>query len=64
MAGTIMEGGWFSGKKTYIAAFVGVVGVVAGYLTGDLGLTTALAGGWVAVQSIFLRMGISNSSNN
>ena len=58
---SIAEGGWLSGKKTYITAAVGLIGVVAAYLTGDMGLPAALTGGWIAIQSVFLRQGIAKA---
>jgi hypothetical protein len=36
---SILNGGFLSGKKTYVTAFVGMVTVFASYLVGDLSLT-------------------------
>jgi hypothetical protein len=35
----VMNGGFLSGKKTYVTAFVGMVTVFSSYLVGDLSLT-------------------------
>ncbi|MDR1476758.1 MAG: hypothetical protein LBI17_01360 [Rickettsiales bacterium] len=34
----ILNGGFLSGKKTYVTAAVGIVTVLASYLVGDIGL--------------------------
>ena len=39
---SIMEGGFLSGKKTFIVSAVGAIGAVAAYLTGEMGLMEAL----------------------
>jgi len=37
----IVQGGFLSGKKTYIVMIMGVLGAVASYLMGDLTLMEA-----------------------
>jgi hypothetical protein len=36
---SILNGGFLSGKKTYVTAVVGLASAVAAYLVGDLSLT-------------------------
>ncbi len=38
----ILNGGFLSGKKTYITAGLAVLGTIAAYLTGDLTLMQAI----------------------
>ena len=50
--------GILSGKKTYVTAILGVLGAVAGYLTGDLEMGNAINVIYTAVTAAFLRSGI------
>ena len=59
----IQSGGFLSGKKTYIMMGVGVIGAIAAYLTGEANLTTTIAVVWGAISGIFLRQGVTKSSN-
>ena len=38
MAGNVMSGGFFKGKKTYITAILGIATAIGAYLTGDMNL--------------------------
>mgnify|MGYP003534242886 CR=1 FL=1 len=48
----------FKGQKTYIMAVVAVIGVVAGYLVGDLSLVDAAQLAVTAVLGATIRHGI------
>ena len=48
------------GYKTYIVAGVAVIGAVASYLTGDLGLADAIQLAVTAVLGATIRSGVAN----
>ncbi|WP_372069753.1 hypothetical protein P7L75_01395 (plasmid) [Tistrella mobilis] len=59
MEKSIWKGGWLSGRKTYVAAGLTVIGAAAAYLTGDASLGDALQ---LAVQGVLtgtLRAGVA-----
>lgn len=43
-------GGWLAGKKKYVYGAVAVMGVIAAYLVGDVGLTDSLKSLWTAIS--------------
>lgn len=49
----------FSGYKTYIAAFVGVVAALGAYLSGDVNLVDTAKIVLDAVLAVFIRLGIA-----
>ena len=49
------------GYKTYVVAFLAVLGAVAGYLTGDLSLGDAIQTGVTAILAATVRHGVSTS---
>ena len=53
--------GMLSGKKTYVAAGLGLLTAIAGFLTGDLAPAQALHMGFEAVVAVTLRAGIAKS---
>lgn len=55
----IVQGGFLSGKKTYIVAFTGILGAVAGYLTGEAGLVDTFQIILTALLGAGLREGVS-----
>lgn len=42
-------GGWLANKKKWVYGGVAVLGVVAAYLVGDVGLTESLKALWAAI---------------
>lgn len=50
--------GIFAGKKTYIAAALGVLGIVAAYLTGDATLAQLIQGLLTAATAAGLRSAV------
>ncbi len=57
----IIEGGWLSGKKTYVTVFLSVAGALGAYLTGDASLmeTFSVVGPMIGLG--FLRSGVAKS---
>lgn len=54
--------GIFAGKKTYIAAALGALGFIAGYLTGDIQLADAAQGVLTAILGVTIRNGIKTGA--
>lgn len=52
--------GKLKGKKTYITAFLGIIGAVASYLVGDVQLADAAQLILTAVLGVTVRAGIGN----
>lgn len=57
----IINGGFLSGKKTFITAGVGVIGALAAYLTGDASIIEAFQTIIVSLSAAGLRAGIAKS---
>jgi len=55
----LLEGGFLSGKKTYIASLVVIVTAVAAYLTGEAGLTETINAIALGGGLGFLRAGVA-----
>jgi len=47
--------------KTFWTAVAGLLGIAAGYFTGELGLKEAIESAFLALTAIFLRAGIQKS---
>jgi hypothetical protein len=62
MLSKILEGGFLSGRKTYLAAIGIAVSAVIAYLTGDAGLMDTLATLGEAMGIGFLRAGVAKSA--
>ena len=56
----MLSGGFLAGYKTYIVAAMGVLGAVAGYLTGDVGLADAVQLMLTAVLGATIRAGVAS----
>ena len=56
----MLSGGFLAGYKTYIVAAMGVLGAVAGYLTGDVGLADAVQLMLTAVMGATIRAGVAS----
>lgn len=54
--------GILEGKKTYVAAAMGILGFVASYLVGDVTLADAAQGILTAVLGITIRAGIKSDT--
>jgi hypothetical protein len=52
---------WLKGKKTYIAAAIGLLGAVVAWADGDINGTALLAALWAAAQTCFLRAGMDKA---
>jgi uncharacterized membrane protein YkvI len=52
---SILNGGFLSGKKTYVTALVGVVTALAAYLVGDLGLAALVEIMFPLLGVVFLK---------
>lgn len=50
--------GVLKGRKTYLAAGLGVIGFVGAYLAGDIGLADALQGVLTAILGATIRHGV------
>jgi len=53
---------FLSGKKTYLAAAVAVIGAVIAWSQGELDVFGLLASIWAALQTVFIRLGVSKQS--
>ncbi len=62
MLSKIFEGGFLSGRKTYLAAFGIAVSAVIAYLVGDAGLMDTLTTIGEALGIGFLRAGVAKSA--
>ena len=51
---------WLKGKKTYMTAFIGVLGAVVAWGDGQIDTVGLLAAIWAAVQVITIRAGMTN----
>ena len=51
---------FLKGKKTYITAAIGLLGAVAAWADGQIDGYSLAAAIWAAVQTCFIRAGISN----
>lgn len=49
------------GKKTYVAAALGILTAVGGYLTGDMSLAETMKACFEGVMAMTIRHGIANS---
>ncbi|MDR1691222.1 MAG: hypothetical protein LBR35_00055 [Rickettsiales bacterium] len=58
----ILNGGMLKGKKTYIVSIVGIITAVAGYLTGDIDLSSMLATTFPLFSIVFLRKSINDTN--
>ncbi len=56
----IATGGFFSGRKTYITAIIGVLTAIGGYLTGDFGLADTVQTVLTAVLGATIRAGVAS----
>ena len=61
MPGSVMSGGFLSGKKTYITAILGILAAVGAYLMGGMNLVEMLQTAVPLAAVGFLRAGVSNS---
>jgi hypothetical protein len=52
---------WLKGKKTYITAVLGMLATGIAYLNGEVGGAVAIAAIWTALQTAFLRAGITTA---
>lgn len=52
-----------AGYKTYLMAAVAILGLVLGYINGEVDLPGLLAGAFVAVQTVFLRSGVKSEAD-
>lgn len=52
------------GKKTYVAGVLGLLGVIGAVLTGDISYTNAVIAAVPIIQTMFVRSGISNDTQN
>jgi hypothetical protein len=50
---------WLAGKKTYLTAAAGLIGIVVAWSTGEIGTVDALTAAFVAIQTVFIRLGIA-----
>lgn len=62
MLSKLFEGGFLSGRKTYLAAVGIAVSAVIAYLVGDVGLMDTLATVGEALGIGFLRAGVAKSA--
>ena len=53
---------FLKGKKTYIAAAIGLLGAVAAWADGQIDGLALLAAVWAAAQAVFIRAGIANEA--
>lgn len=53
---------FLAGKKTYIAAVVALLGVIAAYLQGQMDLASAIEAAVTAVLAVTLRAGIKSDT--
>ena len=51
---------WLKGKKSYIAAAIGLVGAIIAWADGQIDNVALLASIWAAMQVCFIRAGIGN----
>jgi len=56
--GTVMGGGFLSGKKTYITAVLGILAAIGAYLAGDMSLVEMLQTSVPLAALAFLRNGV------
>lgn len=62
MISKLLEGGFLSGRKTYLAAAGVAISAVIAYLVGDVGLMDTLTTVGEALGIGFLRAGVAKSS--
>ena len=53
---------FLKGKKAYITAVIGLLGVVVAWADGQIDTLALLAGIWAAAQTVFIRAGIGNEA--
>jgi len=53
---------FLKGKKAYITAAIGLLGVVVAWADGQIDTLALLAGVWAAAQACFIRAGIGNEA--
>ena len=51
---------FLKGKKTYIMAAIAILGSLAAWGDGQIDLTGLIAAVWAAMQSCFIRAGVTN----
>ena len=51
---------WLKGKKTYIAAAIGILGAMIAWSESEVDTVGLLAAVWAAIQAITIRAGIAN----
>ena len=56
--GTVMGGGWFKGKKTYVTAILGILAAVGAYGLGEMNLVEMLQTAVPLAAMGFLRAGV------
>ena len=52
--------GILQGKKTYVAGIIGILGAIAGYLTGDIDMAQTGQLLLTAILGMTIRHGVSN----
>ena len=52
---------WLRGKKSYMVAGIGLLGAVVAWSENEISGTGLLAALWAAIQTCFIRAGISNA---
>lgn len=53
---------WLKGKKTYIAAAIGLAGAVLAWADGQIDNVALAAAVWAAVQACFIRSGVATET--
>ena len=61
MKGSILEGGWLAGKKTYLTAAVTIATAVVAYLAGEMDLQGLIQAVSTAAIGAFLRAGVAKA---